>query len=67
MLDSHIPIILTSHFMCVQTFHMVDIDVPTGIGAPPLDKQPHYHKGITMITHAHDASRRESLLKKDYG
>ena len=25
--------------MCVQTFHMVNIDVPAGVGAPPLDKQ----------------------------
>ena len=28
---------LTSHFMCVQSFHMVNIDVPAGVGAPPLD------------------------------
>ena len=26
---------LTSHFMCVQSFHMVNIDVPAGVGAPP--------------------------------
>ena len=25
--------------MCVQTFHMVNIDVPAGVGAPPLNKQ----------------------------
>ena len=30
---------LTSHFMCVQFFHMVDIDVPAGVGAPPLNTQ----------------------------
>ena len=30
---------LTSHFMCVQIFHMVDIDVPAGVGAPPLNTQ----------------------------
>ena len=23
--------------MCVQIFHMVNIDVPAGVGAPPLD------------------------------
>ena len=23
--------------MCVQSFHMVNIDVPAGVGAPPLD------------------------------
>ena len=27
------------NFMCVQTFHMVNIDVPAGVGVPPLDKQ----------------------------
>ena len=26
-----------SHFVCVQIFHMVNIDVPAGVGAPPLD------------------------------
>ena len=25
--------------MCVQIFHMVNIDVPAGDGAPPLDTQ----------------------------
>ena len=25
--------------MCVQFFHMVDIDVPAGVGAPPLNTQ----------------------------
>ena len=30
---------LISHFMCVQNFHMVNIDVPAGAGAPPLDTQ----------------------------
>jgi len=25
--------------MCVQIFHMVNIDVPAGVGAPPLDTQ----------------------------
>ena len=25
--------------MCVQSFHMVNIDVPAGVGAPPLDTQ----------------------------
>jgi len=29
--------IVTSHFVCVQSFHMVNIDVPAGVGAPPLD------------------------------
>ena len=33
------PLCLTSHFMCVQIFHMVNIDVPAGVGAPPLDTQ----------------------------
>ena len=33
----HSPLCLTSHFMCVQIFHMVNIDVPAGVGAPPLD------------------------------
>ena len=28
---------LTSHFMCVQFFHVVSIDVPAGVGAPPLN------------------------------
>ena len=31
------PLCLTSHFMCVQLFHMVSIDVPAGVGAPPLN------------------------------
>ena len=36
MPHSHIPIMfLTSHFMCVHIFHMVSIDVPAGVGAPP--------------------------------
>jgi len=30
---------LILHFMCVQNFHMVNIDVPAGAGAPPLDTQ----------------------------
>ena len=30
---------LTPHFMCVQSFHMVNIDVPAGVGAPPLNTQ----------------------------
>jgi len=25
--------------MCVQIFHMVNIDVPAGVGAPPLETQ----------------------------
>ena len=25
--------------MCVEIFHMVNIDVPAGVGAPPLDTQ----------------------------
>ena len=25
--------------MCVQIFHMVNIDVPAGVGAPPLNTQ----------------------------
>jgi len=33
------PLCLTSHFMCVQIFHMVNIDVPAGVGAPLLDTQ----------------------------
>ena len=31
---------LTLHFMCVQIFHMVNVDVPAGVGAPPLDPHP---------------------------
>ena len=31
------PLCLTSHFMCVQFFHIVSIDVPAGVGAPPLN------------------------------
>ena len=31
------PLCLTSHFMCAQFFHMVSIDVPAGVGAPPLN------------------------------
>ena len=30
---------LCSHFMCVQCFHMVNIDVPARVHAPPLDSQ----------------------------
>ena len=26
--------------MCVQSFHMMNIDVPAGVGAPSLDTQP---------------------------
>ena len=33
------PIILTSHFICVQIFNMVNTDVPASVGAPPLDTQ----------------------------
>ena len=40
MPHSHIPIMLTLHFMCVHIFDMVNIDVPGGVGAPPLDTQP---------------------------
>ena len=32
------PLCLTSHFMCVQIYYMVNIDLPAGAGAPPLDK-----------------------------
>ena len=31
------PLCLTSHFMCLQICHMVNVDVPPGVGAPPLD------------------------------
>ena len=31
------PLCLTSHFTCVQIFHMVSIDVPAGVGAPPVN------------------------------
>ena len=31
------PLCLASHFMCVKFFHMVSIDVPAGVGAPPLN------------------------------
>ena len=30
---------LTSHFMCVQIFHMMTINVPANVGVPPLDTQ----------------------------
>ena len=36
----HIPILcLTSHFMCVESFHGMNINVPAGVGAAPLDTQ----------------------------
>ena len=38
MPHSHIPIMFTS---CVQFFHMVSIDVPAGVGAPPLNTTSH--------------------------
>ena len=28
--------------MCVQIYHMVNIDVPAGVGAPPLDTSSYY-------------------------
>ena len=31
------PLCLTLHFTCVQIVHMVKIDMPAGVGAPPLD------------------------------
>ena len=34
-----ISLCLTSHFVCVESFHVVNINVPAGVGAPPLDTQ----------------------------
>ena len=31
------PLCLTSHLMCVQSFYMVNINVPAGVCATPLD------------------------------
>ena len=39
MPHSFIPIVFSSHFMCVQIFHMVNIDVPACCGALPLNTQ----------------------------
>jgi len=40
--------------MCVQIFHMVSIDVPAGVGAPPLDttilSSIGYHHLLLMYT-----------------
>ena len=33
------PLCLTSHFICVQIFHMVNVDVPASVGTPPLNTQ----------------------------
>ena len=30
-----------SHLICVQIVHMVSIDVPAGVGAPPLPHLTH--------------------------
>ena len=35
-----IPLPLTLNFMCAQNFHMVNSDVPAGVGVPALDTQP---------------------------
>ena len=34
-----ISLCLTSHFVCVESFHVVNINVPAGVGAPPLNTQ----------------------------
>ena len=34
--------------MCVQIFHMVNIDVPAGFVAPPLNTQPFYNQASQL-------------------
>ena len=38
--------------MCVQIFHMVNIDVPAGVGAPPLDTQLSYKCIFGKVEHS---------------
>ena len=34
-------LILIFHYvLCVKNFHIISIDVPAGVGAPPFDTQP---------------------------
>ena len=40
---------LTSHFMCVQSFHMVNIDVLAGVGAPQLDTHLDNYKAQVLL------------------
>ena len=49
---------LTSHFMCVQICHMVNVDVPAGVGAPPLDTQLGSYEDATK------SSKKYLLLSK---
>ena len=42
------PLRLTSHFMCAQFFHMVSIDVPAGVGAPPLNTTSNHQVPINV-------------------
>ena len=48
MPHSHIPII----FHVCTNFHMVNIDMPAGLGAPPLDTQHMYSVGEGNCQHA---------------
>ena len=45
--------------MCVQIFHMVNIDVPAGVGAPPLDTTTYcdmqYHLPLHGCSHQSQA------------
>ena len=35
--------------MCAQIFHMVNIDVPAGVGAPPLDTTSFWYCHLGMV------------------
>ena len=35
--------------MCVQSFCMVNIDVPAGVGVPPLDTQLHMMQLLGLL------------------
>ena len=42
------PLCLTSHFVCVQFFHMLSIDLPAGVGAPPLNNMQVQIKSVSL-------------------
>ena len=36
-------------YVCEEVFHIMNIDVPAGVGAPPLDTQLHVRKVLVFV------------------
>ena len=57
--------------MCVQSFHMVNIDVPAGVGAPPLNTTAEHYFSLEVLLPpgnlmAHDVIEISNSAVNDY-